>query len=307
MMVLCWIALPVFAVLSIFSVRYRKLTLDALECLFKTVSLRKCESGLDDRIKADLTGRAMKLSPRVASLFYNHYKMISWIMVILMIGSTYLSSVGIYNYVNYGNCNGPASTGLCLFDPTGANSKISDANLGLDISCGLTPTLNINDPLIGNLSAKVTIIEFGCYSCAYTAKAESTINEVLAYYKGRVNLQFKTFYLPTHALSYESALASYCAKEQGKYPEYYTEIFKLKGNLTPSSIAGIAQGIGLNISQFADCLKTEKYKGQVDDDTLEGRHAGVEGTPTFFINTQKIVGPKPFKTFRTIIDGELKK
>ncbi len=38
-----------------------------------------------------------------------------------------------------------------------------------------------------------------------------------------------------------------------------------------------------------------------------GIYAGVRGTPTFFINEQKIVGSKPFKTFKKIIDKELKK
>ncbi len=38
-----------------------------------------------------------------------------------------------------------------------------------------------------------------------------------------------------------------------------------------------------------------------------GIQAGVIGTPTFFINNQKIVGPKPFRTFKTIIDEELEK
>jgi len=36
-----------------------------------------------------------------------------------------------------------------------------------------------------------------------------------------------------------------------------------------------------------------------------GVNAGVTGTPTFFVNRQKIVGPKPFRTFKTVIDEEL--
>ncbi len=63
----------------------------------------------------------------------------------------------------------------------------------------------------------------------------------------------------------------------------------------------------MNVAKFNECLKTEKYKDEVEEDTLMGVHAGVEGTPTFFINRQKIVGPKPFRTFKTIIDEELKK
>jgi hypothetical protein len=113
-MVLCLLALPIFAVLSIFSVKYKKLTKDALECIFKTVTLRKCTSGLDDRIRADVTGTFLKFSPATARLFYKHYKIISWIILILFLLSTYYSAVGVYNYVKYGNCNGQSSTAFCV-------------------------------------------------------------------------------------------------------------------------------------------------------------------------------------------------
>jgi len=57
---LCWIALPIFAVLGIFSAKYRKLTIESLECLFKTATFQKCKSGLDDRIKSQITGKLLK-------------------------------------------------------------------------------------------------------------------------------------------------------------------------------------------------------------------------------------------------------
>ena len=38
---------------------------------------------------------------------------------------------------------------------------------------------------------------------------------------------------------------------------------------------------------------------------MDGLNAGIIGTPTFFVKNQKIVGPKPFKTFKNVIDAEL--
>ncbi|HIH39461.1 TPA: hypothetical protein HA219_01940 [Candidatus Woesearchaeota archaeon] len=118
-MVLCLLALPVFAILGIFSLKYRNLTKDALECLFKTVTLRKCSSGLDDRIKSDVTGTFLKYSPRTAKLFYRHYRIISWIIFILFIWSVYASSVGVYNYAKHGNCSGPQSSAFCVIKTVG--------------------------------------------------------------------------------------------------------------------------------------------------------------------------------------------
>lgn len=134
-MVLCWIALPVFAILGIFSAKYRKLTKDAFECLFKTATFRKCSSGLDDRIKSDVTGTFLKYSPPTARFFYNNYKLISWIIVILVLMSAYFTGVGVYNYVKYGNCNGPNSNEFCIFNPfanTGQAAVTTVPNLTIE-------------------------------------------------------------------------------------------------------------------------------------------------------------------------------
>jgi len=310
-MVLCLLALPVFAILGIFSLKYRRLTGDALHCLFRTVTLRKCESGLDDRIRASISGMFMKFSAPLGRFFYRYYKIISFIILLAFIASTYFSAVGVYNYVKYGNCNGPASTDFCIFDPTGANSKVSECNApttGVDVHAQtIFPTVSAGDPIIGNPNATLTIIEFGCYVCPYTKNAEPILSEVLAHYDGKVNLQFKSFILPNHNLSMPSSEAAYCAFEQGSYEQYHNMLFSNQNTLTNESLYTFASDLDLNMTKFDECMATEKYKGQVQDDSLAGVHAGVYGTPTFFVNQQKIVGPKPYKTFISIIDAELKK
>ena len=45
----------------------------------------------------------------------------------------------------------------------------------------------------------------------------------------------------------------------------------------------------------------------VEKDIEDGKKAKIYGTPTFFINNRTIVGPKPIKAFKEIIEEELKK
>ena len=189
-MVLCLIALPIFAVLSIFSAKYRKLTLESLDCILRTATLRKCRSGLDDRIKSSLTGKVMRVSPGTAGFIYNNYRILSWIILVIFVWSTYGTSVGLYNYAKYGSCNGPVDTGFCMFDPAGANTKTSEIDT-YQQSDIVIPTLEENDPIIGNKNAKLTIIEFGCYACPYTNKAEPIVKEVLDYYFQRWEYYFR--------------------------------------------------------------------------------------------------------------------
>lgn len=303
-MVLCLIALPLFAVLGLFSVTYRRLAKDALQCLFRTMTLRACESGLDDRIKAYITGRLLSHAPRSASFFYRHYKLLSWIFVILLVWSGYTAAVGVYNYAQYGNCNGPASTGFCLFDPTGEYSGISESNLDVQTEV-VPPVIEDDDPFLGDPDAPFTLIEFGCYTCQYTKSAEPIVQQILETYVGRVRLQFKTFTLPTHALSYPAALAANCAAEQGQYVPYHAGLFTLQENMTPATFRVLAQDLGLDIDAFDACVADERYKDEIEGDTLMGILAGVKGTPTFFIGDQVIVGPKPLKTFETVIEKEM--
>ncbi len=115
-MVLCWIALPVFVLLGLFSVKYRRLAKESLNCIWRMSTFRPCRSSLAERLRSDITGTLMKRTPRLARFFYHNYKIVSILFLILMIASTYFTGIGIYNYMQYGNCNGADSTAFCVIN-----------------------------------------------------------------------------------------------------------------------------------------------------------------------------------------------
>lgn len=307
-MVLCWIALPVFAILGIFSAKYRKLAVESLECLFKTATFQRCRSGLDDRIKSQITGKLLKFSPSTARFFYKNYKIFSLIILVLFVWSAWVSAVGVYNYIEYGNCNGPDSDAFCILDPTGENSATCEIPNSVSGNGELvSPRPDPNAPTIGNKDAELTIIEFGCYVCPYTNDAEETVQKVLDYYDGRVNLQFIVYPLPGHEFSYESSMASKCAAEQDKYEEYHRALFEQDMQFSNETFSAIASELGMDVEKFDFCMSNKTYASEIEKDKALAISAGVKGTPTFFVNDQAIVGPKPFKTFKTVIGGELGK
>lgn len=300
-MVLCLLALPIFAILGIFSLKYRKLAGESLGCLFRTVTFRKCRSGLDERIKAHTTGTILKFSPKAAKFFYSNYKFITWIVLILFIWSGYASAVGLYNYAQYGNCNGPEESGYCILDP-GTGQSETDVHSPEHL---VFPELEDNDPVLGQEDAEITIIEYGCYVCPYTKKSEPTIQEVIDHYEGRVNFQFKAFPVARHAHSYEAAHAVSCAFDQGKYHEYRKMLFDNQEDVTEEKFSEFAEALELNMTEFNECMEENIHEDEIAGDTLSGVKAGVSGTPTFFINNRRIVGSKPLKTFISVIDEEL--
>lgn len=61
----------------------------------------------------------------------------------------------------------------------------------------------------------------------------------------------------------------------------------------------------LDDKQFGSCLTSEKYKAEIDKDSEEGKKAGVQGTPGFFINGVTLSGAQPQDAFTRLIDDEL--
>ena len=115
-MVLCFFALPVFLILGIFSVKYRILAKDALDCLGRTITFRKCKSRLDDRIKSHITGKVMKRNHKFGLFIYRNFQLLSIVFIIIFILSLIYSVSGYVNYVKYGNCYGPEDDGgFCIY------------------------------------------------------------------------------------------------------------------------------------------------------------------------------------------------
>ena len=112
---ICLIALPVFLILGIFSVRYRNLAKEAFDCVFRRITFRKCHSKLDQRMKSRITGTLLKYHHGTAKFVFKNFELLSWIFTILMIVSLVYSAIGGYNYMKYGNCNGQGSTAFCIF------------------------------------------------------------------------------------------------------------------------------------------------------------------------------------------------
>ena len=59
-------------------------------------------------------------------------------------------------------------------------------------------------------------------------------------------------------------------------------------------------------NEFDKCLDDGKYEDEVKKDFQDGASAGVQGTPSFFINGNQLSGAQPYPAFQAAIDAELK-
>ncbi len=111
-MVICIIALVIFSIMAIGSAKYKRLSGEAFECVFRMVTFRPCKTKLDQRIKAKLTSKLMKI-PKLARFVYKNFTILSWIFTIVFFVSLFFSGRGIYNLIVHGTCD--PSSGNCPF------------------------------------------------------------------------------------------------------------------------------------------------------------------------------------------------
>jgi Thioredoxin/SurA N-terminal domain len=76
-------------------------------------------------------------------------------------------------------------------------------------------------PVLGPNDAPITIVQFTDYQCPYCHRAQTTIDEVMSRYAGKVQLVHRDFPLDFHGQAFAAARAARCAGEQGKFWDYY--------------------------------------------------------------------------------------
>lgn len=157
---------------------------------------------------------------------------------------------------------------------------------------------------IGNPAAKIQIVEFIDFTCSFSKQAFLVMRELVAKYPERVGLTIRHFPLQddSHQGGLEAAIASVCAAEQGKFWAYHDRLFQNQKKFTQVDLQSYAGQIGLNVPSFIKCLGSEEARKKVENDWADGYSLGIVGTPTFFVNNQKIEGSVPLSAWEQVIN-----
>jgi protein-disulfide isomerase len=161
-------------------------------------------------------------------------------------------------------------------------------------------------PETGPKSAAVTLVEFSDFQCPYCAAAVPQIRALLKAYPTQVKLIFKQFPLENHPQADLAAAAALSAQKQGKFWELHDAMYESQGDLSRSSILAMAAKAGLDTKRLEEDMDSTSVRETVVRDVQDGEKAGVQGTPTIFINGQKYNGAINLSIMRPIIDVALK-
>jgi len=158
------------------------------------------------------------------------------------------------------------------------------------------PQVTADDHLRGPADAPVTILEYGDYECPYCRGAFRDVHLLLDRYPDTVRFVFRNFPITQlHPHAEQAAEAAEAAAAQGKFWEMYELLLQPYAELDTDSLVGYAEAIGLDVDRFRADLAGQAYSARINHDLEEGVRNGVNATPKFYVNGQRIDGKVPLE------------
>jgi protein-disulfide isomerase len=197
-------------------------------------------------------------------------------------------------------------------------STVSEASLNLssmvaEIPVTKSPYAGLGeDYRYGNDNAKVTVVEFADFMCPACARMGMTLASLKATLGDRVLFVFRNYPLDSkcnagggHEHSCAIATMARCAGQYGKFWEYHDLAFENQRSASESSATSWAARVGLTQAQIDTCLKSADIQAKIKDDIQVANAAGVNSTPTVFINGRRYLGSPTPEALRLEIESML--
>lgn len=179
----------------------------------------------------------------------------------------------------------------------------------------------VGRPTLGTKNAKVMIVVYDDLECPYCARMYRILrNDTLVRYGQQIVVVYKPFPLGSHPWATAAAQTEECLGKQNEkaYWEFIDQIHSdlpsiLRANHESAAQLSavkrvaitIAHRLNLDTSKLSSCT-SEPTPTELLKSLEEGKKLGVVGTPTLFINGEKISGVMSATELASLIDGRLR-
>jgi protein-disulfide isomerase len=158
-----------------------------------------------------------------------------------------------------------------------------------------TPITSGRDHVVGPIDAPVSLLEYGDFECPFCGLAHTVVEAVRRKMADKLLFAYRHFPITTaHEHAWKAAEASEAAASQNKFWPYHHMLFEDQANLTIADLIIRAQALDLDIDRFEYELAHGVHAGRVQEDLLGGVRSGVQGTPTFFVDSVRYDGPPTY-------------
>lgn len=159
---------------------------------------------------------------------------------------------------------------------------------------GLPKALKVQGPA----DAPVKITEYSDFECPSCRAVQTDLQGLFKNYPGKIQLTFKHYPLTSHKWSVYAHQAAECMNTQGKFWPYQDKVYEKQqewvlSNVPPMEIlARYARELGADMDRFGKCMADVAVTRQILAEKEEGNKRQVNATPTFFLGSERFVGPK---------------
>ncbi|MEJ2623532.1 MAG: DsbA family protein [Pseudolabrys sp.] len=152
--------------------------------------------------------------------------------------------------------------------------------------------------VLGNPKGNVTFVEFFDYNCGYCKHA---MGDMLTLLKSDKNLKVLLKEYPILGPgSIEAAKVAVAVRMQApqKYLAFHTKLLGGRGHADKARALAVAKEIGLNMDQVRKDMNSDAVKKMLSTDITLGQTLGLNGTPSYIIGDNVVVGAVGLKELK---------
>lgn len=142
--------------------------------------------------------------------------------------------------------------------------------------------------LKGNASASAYLVEFSDFQCPSCKAAHPFVNEAMNKYKDNLLFAYRHFPLTQHPFAEKAAIAAEAAGRQGKFWEAHDYLFTNQDKFSDEFLLSLGKALTLDETKFTADFSDIALKNKVQQDLEAALALGVNSTPTFYLNGQKL-------------------
>jgi len=162
-------------------------------------------------------------------------------------------------------------------------------------------------PVFGNPQGDVTLVEFFDYNCGYCKRAMQDVMQ-LAKEDSKLKVVFKEFPVlgPGSVDAAKVAIAVRMQDKGGKYVEFHRRLLGGRGEANKERALAAAKEAGFDMARIEKDLQSEEINGTLKESMQLAESLGVNGTPTFVIADELVIGAQGYDTLKGKIDAARK-
>jgi predicted DsbA family dithiol-disulfide isomerase len=136
----------------------------------------------------------------------------------------------------------------------------------------------------------MTIVEYGDFGCPFCFAARRPLESLLDRYDG-LRLVWRHFPDPElHPGADLAAELSELAATYGKFWEAHGRLLAGRESFSTEGLVSVGEALSLERTAVEAALRDRTFRERVEQDVAGGRRAGVHGTPSFFVDGDRLVG-----------------